>query len=413
MNSRHIQQLANIVVARIVPGALNVLALLALASWLSRQSYGLASTYIATATTASDLLFGGVIYSTLVHYSENRARGRQERYESLHIANTLLLSAIIGATGLGIVWVGVFDWRLVAVTVAFGTYTSVQELSHARVQFYRFAIGSSAQSLAFLGLAYFVVRPVPTVEQALEAFAISYALGAAISVFLLRPRITSPSLAGLKAAFSLGGMPALSNLGVNIFALGCRYILLAFGRRDALGIFAFSLDIAQRGVGIFINLATFALVPQALRDSEGADASKLWNLLRRGWAVAVAVSLVGAGGIIAIGATRLLGPLNRPIYDPISFGLICIAVIAARSSKMLLSPVALRLRRTNVLLTPLFFIAPAALSLLALGLLIGIPYTVESVYMLAFTCWAASSYRTLVPYLRESEGTSAAESKRF
>jgi hypothetical protein len=40
--------------------------------------------------------------------------------------------------------------------------------------------------------------------------------------------------------------------------------------------------------------------------------------------------------------------------------------------------------------------------LLMLGLYLRIPYAVELVYTLAFIAWAASSYRLLVPRLRES-----------
>jgi hypothetical protein len=112
--------------------------------------------------------------------------------------------------------------------------------------------------------------------------------------------------------------------------------------------------------------------------------------------------MLGAAAIMVLASTHLFGPLNRPVYEPVSFALICVAVILNRSSKMVLSPVAMRLRRTRVLLQPLLFIAPAALGLLMLGLYLRIPYAVELVYTLAFIAWAASSYRLLVPRLRES-----------
>lgn len=400
-------QALNVVVSRLVPGALNVLALLVLALWLSREAYGVASTLIATATSAADLLFGGIIYSTLVHYSEHRARGKEERYESLHVANTMFLAVLVGVAGFGLAWIGMIDWRLVAAAIGFGTYTSIQEISHARLQFYRFATGSCAQSLAFLGLAFTTVRADPTVPTTLEAFAISYALGALISGVLVKPQLTRPSFTRLKAAFSLGSFPTLSNLGISIFVLGCRYLLLFFGRRDLLGIFSFSLDIAQRGVGIFLSLATFALVPHALRNSNVGDVRTLWSALSKGWLAATAVSLLGAAVIMALAATHMVGPLNRPVYEPISFGLICCAVIANRGSKMVLSPIAMRLRRTRVLLTPLFFIAPVSLALAAAGIYLRVPYAVELVYMFAFATWAACNYYSLVPGLR-SESTAPA-----
>jgi O-antigen/teichoic acid export membrane protein len=395
-----IKQAANVGLSRLVPGGLNVVALLALAAWLSPKSYGVASTYIATATATANLLFGGIIQSALVHHSEHRARGKERRYESLHVANTLVLSAVIGAGSLALVWAGALDWRIAAATVATGAYTAIQEISHANLQFYRFAVGSCAQSLAFLGLAFVMVEPSPTIANTLEAFAYSYAIGTVISMMLVKPHLTRPSPRLLKTAFSLGTMPALSNLGLSLFALGCRYLLMFFGRADALGIFSFSLDVAQRGVGIFLNLTAFALVPHALKNSNVNDVGALWNALAKGWLGAAAVSLLGAAAIMALAATHLLGPLNRPVYEPISFGLICLAVIISRSSKMVLSPIAMRLRRTQVLLTPLFVIAPIALALAGAGIYLRFPYAVELIYTFTFAVWAACNYYALAPRQR-------------
>ena len=395
------KQAAEIVISRVVPGVLNLVALVVLAGWLSPQSYGLASTYIATATAAAGLLLGPVIQSILVHHSEHHARGEQARYESIHLANTCLVAAIIGLGGMALVWAGVMDWRIVAAVVAVGAYTSLLEISHARLQFYRYAVGSSSQSVLFLLLAFLVVRPDPTVSNVLEVFAVSYAVGALVSALLVTPRPALPNLSMLKEAFAIGTVPTLSNLAVSGFSLGCRYLLLLFGQREALGTLSFSLDIAQRGVGIFINFATFAIVPVALRSAQSGGARQLWLKLARGWVVAVLVSLLGAAAIMAAAATGQIGALNSAVYDPISFALISIAVIVNRSSKMVLSPVAMRLRRTAALLTPLLVISPAALAVTALGLYLQIPYVVEIVYTLAFVLWAAASYRSLSPRLRE------------
>ncbi len=403
IRSPALKQAAHVLVSRLVPGALNVVALLALAAYLSRQSYGLASTFIATSTAGADVLFGPIYHSVLVHYSEHRARGEDKRFESVHLSNTLLLTATVSAAGAILAAIGLVDWRIVAAMAAVGSYTSIQEISHARLQFYRFAIGSSSQSTAFLLLAYLMVRTGPTVEAAVEAFAMSYAIGAIVSAVLVRPRLAPPSLPMLKSAFSLGTMPTLSNLVLTAFGLGCRYVMLFFGRGDALGIFSFSLDIAQRGVGIFINLATFAIVPHALKSSEGGNARELWRRLAKGWSVAVGVSLAGAAAIILLGLTHLFPPLNRPVYDPVSFGLICIAVIVSRSSKMLLSPVAMRIRRTRLLLTPMLVVAPSVLAMIFLGLIFHVPYTVEVGFMLAFLLSSWLGYWRIMRHLDDPQ----------
>lgn len=396
LNDARARQAMRILVSRLVPGALNVIALLALAAWLPSEAYGLASTFIATSAAGADLLFGPIYQAALVHYSEHRARGDHKRFESVHIANTLLLAVAISAASAIFVLAGIVDWRIVAGMVAMGSYTSIQEISHARLQFYRFAIGSSSQSLLFLVLAFVMVRADPTVWSAVEAFAISYGFGALVSAILVKPRFAAPSMELLKGAFALGTVPTLSNLSVSAFALSCRYLMLLFGWASALGVFAFSLDIAQRGVGIFINLATFAIVPQALQKAEGTDARELWRSLARGWIGAVAVSLCGAAAIIALGATHLFGPLNRPVYDPLSFAIIALAVIINRSSKMVLNPVAMRLRQTRLLLTPLVLFAPVALAMVAVGLWLRIPYSVELGYFSVFAISSWFGYHALM-----------------
>lgn len=396
------KEAVEVVVLRLVPGLINLLAFLSLATWLSRESYGVASTYIATAGAASNLIFGPLVHSTLIHHSEHWKRGEQARFERVHVANTLLIG--VGAVVIGVLAAstGLFDWRIAAAATALGIYTAVQEISHARLQFVRFGIGSTAQSLAFLALAFALVRGDASVERALDAFTISYVAGAALSLLLARTGVARPSLKMLKDAYAIGTMPALSNLAVDAFTLGCRYVLLAFGRLDALGIFSFSVDLAQRTVGIFVNLATFAVVPRALKASGDGEIRELWQTLVRGWAWAVGIALLSATAILAVGTTALLPALNRSVFDPVSFALIALAVIVNRSGKMLLSPVAMRLRRTRHLLMPLIVIAPAVLVLVAIGIQARLPYAVEIGYAVAFAAWIAAAYRSLVPSVMKS-----------
>jgi hypothetical protein len=406
-----VKQAANILISRLIPGLLNMAALLILAAWLSRSDYGIVSTFIVTSAVAGDMIFGPVSRSVLIHHSEHFARGAAQHYENLLLSNTVLLSMAVGLVGTVFVWAGIFDWQILAVTVAYGAYTAVQEISHARLQFYRFAVGSSAQSLIFLQLGLVMVRNHPTVSSALEAFALSYAIGALCSALLVRPRLSCPSVPLLINAFRIGAVPTFSSGATNLLNLACRYLMLFFGRGDALGIFSFSFDMASRGVGIFLNFATFALVPHALRKDEDGNPREMWKALVRGWVAAVAVCLLAAAAIIALATTHWIGALNRPVYDPVSFGLTCVAVIISRSSKMVLSPVAMRLRRTSVLLTPFLYIAPIAIALTAAGLFLRIPYAVELVYTVAFAAWAAISYRSFVPEL--GRGRPAEDSARF
>lgn len=396
MKAPAIKHIAEALALRLVPGAINVVAFIALAAWLSGEAYGLASTYIASAAAASSLLFGPLVHSALVHHAEHWSRGEQASFERTHLTNTALLCAAAGGAGLLLAFSGLFDWRIAAGAVAIGAYTAIQEISHARLQLVRFAVGSTAQSLAFLGLAFALVRSVPTVERALEAFAASYLVGLVVSVILSGTSVGRPSLRMLKAAYGIGTMPTLSNVAIDAFTLGCRYLLMAFGRLDALGTFSFSIDVAQRTVGIFVNLATFAVVPRALRETEGMDTQRLWRSLARGWAIAVVASALSAAAIIAAAASGAVSALDQAVFDAVSFALVALAVIIVRSGKMMLTPVAMRSRRTIVLLMPLLVIAPAFLGAVAIGVALQVPYSVEFGYAAALLAWVTVAGSLLV-----------------
>lgn len=110
MKAPAIKHIAEALALRLVPGAINVVAFIALAAWLSGEAYGLASTYIASAAAASSLLFGPLVHSALVHHAEHWSRGEQASFERTHLTNTALLCAAAGGAGLLLAFSGLFDW---------------------------------------------------------------------------------------------------------------------------------------------------------------------------------------------------------------------------------------------------------------------------------------------------------------
>jgi O-antigen/teichoic acid export membrane protein len=387
----------DVLINRIAPGVINVGVLFVLATWLSREAYGLASTFMATATVAATFLYGPILQPALVQHAEREEGVKQRRFEHRHATNSLLLSVLIGLVGVPLAMAGLFDWRVVAATAAFGFYTAILQLSRSRLQFYRFGLGSSSQSIAFLALSYLLVKPDPTVNNTLEAFAGSYLIGAAISGALVGMRFARPNLSLIKESLSMGTAATFSGVSGNAFTLACRYLLIALGHTSALGTFSFSLDLAQKTVGIFLNIATFGIVPHALKSR---DVRHLWRSLARGSLIALLVASMSAGFILILALTPWIAALNGPLYDPISFVLISLGVMINRTGRMMLMPVAMRVRKTNLQLWPILAMAPLGVLFVLAGTAAQLPYTVEWAYLLTLTAWTVGGYWLLLPPVR-------------
>jgi hypothetical protein len=214
-----------------------------------------------------------------------------------------------------------------------------------------------------------------------------------------------------KEMFHMGSVTTASNTVSSILTLGIRYLMIAFGRLDELGVFAFSVDLAQRTVAIFISLATFAVVPRALRSGDSGNVRTLLKSLTKGWFAAVIIAAMSAVAIIALAATGRIEGLNQPVFHPISYAIIALATVIYRTGKMMLSPIAMRFRRTNSLLIPFFLIAPLTLLLVAIGLWWRIPFAPEIGYLIAFLSWSGAAYSLLIPKLLKEDASVTSSDK--
>lgn len=393
-----------ILLVRVVPGVINVGVLFVLAAWLSRESYGLASTFMATATAAATFLFGPILQTALVQHAEHSEGPEQRTFEHGHATNALLMALVVCLVGLPPSYMGLFDWRMVACTAVFGFYTAILQISRSRLQFYRFGIGSTAQSVAFLLFSFLLVRPDPSIQNVLEAFGASYLAGAVASGALVNLRFAKPDWRKIREILVLGAAPTLSNVSETVFSLGSRYILVAVGRVDALGTYSFSLDLAQKTVAIFINIATFGIVPHALKSN---DVRHLWRSLARGSLVALLVSVASAGFILLLGLTTWISALNGLLYDPVSFIIVSLAVMINRTGKMMLTPVSMRVRRAHIQLIPMIVMSPIGLLIVWAGTAARVPYAIELGYLVTLTAWTVWGYQLLFPRVRELSSSTA------
>lgn len=394
---------AEILSARLLPGALNVIVVLLLAQWLTPQKFGLTSTYLATGLAAASLLFGPLNQSALVLHAKYFGDGRQDWFEQKHLSNVLMYTASLLIFVPVAAVSGLFNYRIVAIAAGFGLYTCTLQVLQSRLQFLRFGIASTAQSLALISIAVGYVREMGTINSVLNTYIASYVLGSIVALVLTKVRFLTPSLPLLRTVTASGFEPMLANTAAEMFTLGTRYLLVATGRLDILAVFAFSVDLAQRAVGIIISIVTFAVVPKALKATAAGDPRDLWSHLLRGWFLATAAAAASIGAILFLGATGVIPVFGSSLYNPISFTLVACAVAAARSGKMLLNPVAIRLGKTGNLLTPFLVSSLAALCLVYLGLIVNMPYVAEAGYLAASITGSVGVYLLMRPWLRRTD----------
>ncbi|MER9390282.1 hypothetical protein [Mesorhizobium sp. M0435] len=357
-------RLVEAIVIRSGPGLLNLITLLLIGKWMPATDYGAYSTVVATSGLVSSVAFGPFAFAIVSQHAKITAEGKIKEYESSLVSLSALVSLVLAVLVSVPAYFGLVPWTFIAPFVAFGFYTTVQEILHARLSLWLYGTASLAQSIAYILLAWVIVRPNPTPSMALIAFSASYAVAAGISLLLSRPAISLlPRFSVVRETLRVGGTYTLSTIAEQCLYLGMRYLLLWFGTAQHLGIFSFSVDLAQRVVGFIINASSFITVPNAFKHASTGDTSEFRRTLMGGAALAALCSFVALAGIMAFYETGYFTALFSDLFSPLSFVIVSIAIMLNRTKKMAVDPIAINNRR------PLS---------IALGYVLGIPIMIVS-----------------------------------
>lgn len=346
---------------RALPGLINLGVLLLLSEWLSVPAFGLYSTGIAVAGFVASMTFGPLAFSVVAHHARHDVAGLGGRYEAGLFTTALALAcALLGVAGMAAM-VDLVSWTYAAPAAALGFYTVVLEFPRARLKYWHYGTASLFQSIAFLAAAAVFVREAGNPHAALQAFTLSYALAAVISLgFSGWPRLTKPDLDLLIPSLRTGGGYTLSIAVENGLYLGMRFVVMAIGSPHLLGVFSFSIDLAQRVVGIFANIASFVVVPMAFKN-DFADNEQFERTLYAGGAVAFLMCSAALVGIHAAHASGLVPILDTPVFEPLTFTIVSAAVVINRLKKLVIDPFVLRAGRASALATGFVFGTPVAI----------------------------------------------------
>jgi hypothetical protein len=386
------KQIFESLVLRSGPGFVNLFVMLCAADWLGVEQYGVFSSVIATSGALASMLFGPLTFSVVSSYSAFAAKGEENEYAGQHASAVSLLALALLSVVIPISLFGVIHWSWMAPTVSFGVYAAFQELHHARLKFVRFAAVSAMQSLAFLVLAWSVVRESPSVNSLLAVYAISYSIGAFFSVLLAdNLKFSVPSLAFLSSPVRVGTSITLSTMAADGFVVGFRYILVFFGDARLLGIFSFCLDIAQRLIGVVVNAATFALVPVAFKVGVAGDLRGFKRVLRQGAGLSLVVAAVLIFMVFIFRWLKLVPALDSDLFEPVAFVILSMAVVVNRVGKMVITPMAIWVGRSVSILYGYLVAGPVALLLGSLAIFSGIWHLVYLAFLFGFLLWALCS----------------------
>ncbi|WP_447754600.1 lipopolysaccharide biosynthesis protein [Sphingopyxis fribergensis] len=388
-------------VMRSAPGILNLIALLLLGSWLSTVDYGQFSMALAVSAFIAMVVFGPLLSATVSQYAALAAENRGRDYESSYVSLTLIIALITTLVGGLFATTGLAPIEWVVATATFGAYSAFQELLRAQLRPWAYGVASIIQSLLYLGLVVLIARRNPDPAWVLNLFSLSYAVAALVALWLLKfPPLRRPDLVLLEKSLKVGGGYIGSTLGENILYVGMRYAILIFGTPHALGVFSFSVDLAQRTVGFMVNAASFIFVPLAFHRDVQGDGESFGRTLRNGALVSTALSFATFAGILVVRALGFVTSLSGELFEPIIFAIISIAIVLNRLKKLLIDPFAMRATKPFILMVGYIVGAPPALIMGAVAYRADMPYwgavAYLAGYLLAILVTVQALRRTIV-----------------
>lgn len=341
--SFRITRMLEIVVARILPGVLNVLSLVLLAEYLELELYGIFSTMFATAGLVASLVYGPIKLAIVPLHAEYGVSDRHAEFESSLLGMTFISSLAVLFIGCLASFFFHFSFWLILIVICMGVSANLQQILQARLQFWRYAGGALLQAVLLLALVYFVVAIDPTFNNAAKVYAICIGVGAFYSWYLaglVKPKL--PKLDVIKKQLNVGVPFTLSTLIENLLFMGFRYLLLMTGNTQLLGVFSLAVDIAQRTVGVVINITSFAVLPRAYKALSFNSATRFIQLLVTGALVSGGVALFVLVGVLIVAEFGWFEALQKPFFSSSAFFLISISVIVNRMKKLIVDPLAVR-----------------------------------------------------------------------
>lgn len=399
-----VRKIAEVLVIRLTPGLVTVAGIFILSKMLDSVSYGLFSTFFATGTIVSTIIFGPITYSIVSQYSAFKASGDHSAYEWAVSYSTLAIAVAVLVISLPLLLMSKYAVPTALLVASFGAFTTIQEIHRARLNLWLYGASSLLQSAIVIATFLIVVRAQPRADISLLMYAASYIVSTCVAFALLRmgpPRRVNLKI--LRPALLIGASYSISAICESAISQGIRYWLLWQGNHSALAIFSFSIDLAQRFVGVILNAASFAFVPGAFRLQAQGKSADFDKTLISGTTTAVALSFLSAILVLValIWVDAKVGKL--PLFDPMSFFLVAVAVILNRSKKLGLDPFVVRAGFSRLIAIG-YLVASAFVLIVSLVPAPGVKYRGELIYLLGCGLAVVATYALFRRYRPARDG---------
>lgn len=392
---KRLVKLAEIFIARIFPGLISVCALLVLSEKLPTAEYGLFSTMLATAGLVANIFFGPVSMMILPYYAVYQEKNEGKLFEKKIWGFYGLMLAVLATAGglLSLVWVSAFPALLVV--AALGGVACLMPLVQARIQFWRYGLVSSVQSLIFFIMVFLWVDENYKYLEVIYFYCISCFFG--ILVLYISngfPGAKFPDKEFFSTAITSGVPLTVSTLSESVLFLGFRYLILLLGRPELLGAFSLMLDLAQRAVGVVVSITSFAILPHAYRKDAQGDRANFLKTLFKGSLLSLLLALFMVFGVVVVSYAELVDSLSASNFSIAYFGIICAGLVFNRIRKMLLDPVIIKDKLSFSI--PVGYVLSGSMALLAgyFALKINIDSMFYFSYMIGY--WLAALFTLIM-----------------
>lgn len=381
---------AEVVFARVAPGVVTLGSFILVGRYLDAADYGFFSTTLATIALITLVFTGPIRYSVVPRRAKYEVVGEEVAFERGALSLLLFAVIILGCLGLVLWFVNIVEMAWLVLIVSSALFGGWLPVLRARQQFWRYGFTALTNAIATIFCIYLFVSVNPTPLSALWSYGIGNALG--FFVGWVACGVPLPGRVGrsqLGVMLGLGSSLTLSNLSENGLFLGARYVVLWLGSSEFLGLFTYVIDLAQRSVGVIINILAFAVVPQAYKKTIFEGARAMYAFLNKAVLKGVFFSLAILFAIFLLDALGWLGLLlGREI--PMSFFFpISIAVITNRLKKMAIDPVAVDLRLHAVIPLAYLVTTPFAIGSIAWLAKLGLEKEIVLAYTFSYVCVAA------------------------
>lgn len=396
-------RLVEIFAARVAPGIINIVSLLAVADFLLVGQYGQFSLVLASCSAVAALSTGPIFHAIVPLYAVFSMKGAGNRYDSQIFGALFVAVGSFSTFGMGLVSFGLIELPWLLLYSSLALFTASQPILRARLQFWRYGMAGLTQALITLTLVLWAVSASPSVPTGIWAYVFGYFAGFVVGWLLCGAPVPRwPDRAMLRSSAGVGISFTVSSFSETALILGVRYSIMLFGNPQLLGLFSLCVDLAQRTVGVVINVASFAVVPRAYKSAAQGNSSVFRASLLRGAAVSGGLAAVLFGALAVLDRTGVVLMNSRGVFSGVAFAAVSFAVVIDRLKKMVLDPLLVHSGRASSIPICYMIVAPLSIISVAASLRLGHEMPILAIYPATYLGAATLS---LVAYLRAPRKT--------